>query len=101
MIMQLIKTKGPTVPTVRPVLSPDQASEEAQKCFHCGHCQACGLCVEICPGDVLIMVGQRPQLAYPDECIHCGACLVDCPNAAIAFHIPLPMTIAAPADKTV
>ena len=76
-----------------------EAKEEASRCFHCGHCFACGICVDVCPGDILAMVDQQPHVVYPEECYHCGACLIDCPASAISFHIPLPLTLPTyPAD---
>jgi len=72
----------------------EEAKEEASRCFHCGHCFACEMCVDVCPGDVLAMIDNQPQWAYPEECIHCGACLVDCPAGAIHYHIPLPLMLA-------
>ena len=58
-----------------------------------GLCSACGICEDICPGDVIAMVDEQPKLAYPDECFHCGACLLDCPEEAISYRIPLPMIL--------
>ena len=73
----------------------EKAMEEAARCFHCGHCFGCGVCVDVCPGDVLAMADQQPQLAYPEECYHCGSCLIDCPASAISFHIPLPLRVSS------
>jgi NAD-dependent dihydropyrimidine dehydrogenase PreA subunit len=28
---------------------------------------------------------------YPDECWHCGACRLECPEKAISFVFPLKM----------
>ena len=74
--------------------SREEANEEVSRCFHCGHCFGCEMCVDICPGDVLAMIDNQPQSTYPEECAHCGACLVDCPASAIEFHIPLPLMLA-------
>jgi adenylylsulfate reductase subunit B len=56
-------------------------------------CTGCGMCVEICPGDVLRMADGKPELAYPEECWHCGACMLDCPSGAIDYHVSLPCTL--------
>jgi len=56
-------------------------------------CTACGTCEDICPGDVIVIVNEQPELSYPEECFHCGACLLDCPEGAINYRIPLPMIL--------
>ena len=30
-----------------------------------------------------------PEVAYPDECWHCGCCRLACPGACISFRFPL------------
>ena len=52
-------------------------------------CIACYKCVEICPCDVLREGDGKPVIAYPDECWHCGACMMDCPTDAIRLDLPL------------
>jgi adenylylsulfate reductase subunit B len=39
------------------------------------------------------MGDDQPEVYYPEECFHCGACLVDCPEEAISYRIPLPMLL--------
>lgn len=68
---------------------------QAMECFHCGKCTGCGTCVAVCPGDVLDMKDGKPYVRYPDECIHCSACMLDCPSSAIFFRLPLPATLGA------
>jgi adenylylsulfate reductase subunit B len=53
------------------------------------NCINCLKCVEICPGDVLRESETTPVVAYPDECWHCGACMMDCPVDAIKLNLPL------------
>ncbi|MBW1736901.1 MAG: ferredoxin family protein [Deltaproteobacteria bacterium] len=53
-------------------------------------CTACGTCVEVCPGDVLVM-GESG--VYPDECWHCGNCRIHCPADAVQYLFPLDMLI--------
>lgn len=54
-------------------------------------CKACGICADICPTDVFEMKkGSPPMIRYPEECWHCNACVLDCPEAAITLRIPLP-----------
>ncbi|MBW2031133.1 MAG: 4Fe-4S binding protein [Deltaproteobacteria bacterium] len=33
------------------------------------------------------------EVTYPEECFHCGACLLDCPENAISYRIPIPMML--------
>ncbi len=53
------------------------------------NCTACFKCVEICPGDILREGDEAPVVAYPDECWHCGACMMDCPAEAIRLDLPV------------
>lgn len=52
-------------------------------------CIGCNICVDICPMDVLTDGEKVPVVAYPDECWHCGACMMDCPEIAIKLILPL------------
>ena len=58
-------------------------------------CTGCGKCVEVCPSDVFwgSKKGEVPVVAYPDECWHENACVMDCPVKAITLRIPLPMMV--------
>jgi len=55
-------------------------------------CNGCGICEE-CPTDVIYMKkvnGREVAYAkYPDECWHCNACRMDCPEEAIDLVLPL------------
>ncbi|MCW4012999.1 MAG: ferredoxin family protein [Candidatus Bathyarchaeota archaeon] len=53
------------------------------------NCISCFKCVEICPGDCLREGPTGPVVAYPDECWHCGACMMDCPSEAIRLDLPI------------
>lgn len=54
-------------------------------------CSGCNHCVEICPEDVYVpgSKGQTPSIKYPEECYHCGACMMDCPKECIEIRLPL------------
>jgi adenylylsulfate reductase subunit B len=52
-------------------------------------CTKCFKCVEICPGDVLREGKENPIVGYPDECWHCGACMMDCKFGAVRLNLPL------------
>ena len=70
-------------------LDRSAATAEAARCFHCGHCDKCGKCVEDCPGLILEMKEEGPEVIYPDECWHCGNCRISCPDSAISYDFPL------------
>ncbi len=70
-------------------LSLEAARAEAARCLHCGHCQSCWQCVASCPGLILKEGEHGPEVAYPDECWHCGCCRLACPGACISFRFPL------------
>lgn len=48
-------------------------------------CNGCGICVKICMVDVIRMdeEGKKAVARYPEDCIVCGACKLDCPQKAI------------------
>jgi len=57
-------------------------------------CTGCGVCAAICPQDVFYGSEKKktPVITYPEECWHCNACVLDCPEeGAISLRIPLPM----------
>lgn len=52
-------------------------------------CIRCGLCVEICPMGILSKEDGKIIVEYPEECWHCRACAIDCPQQAIKMRYPL------------
>lgn len=47
-------------------------------------CKKCGICVAICPKNVLeIGIDGYPYAARPEDCILCGLCDIHCPDYAI------------------
>ena len=47
-------------------------------------CKGCGLCIEFCPGDVLVLgLDNRPKPIYPEKCTACRWCELHCPDFAI------------------
>ena len=57
-------------------------------------CQRCGTCYEICPQDLFgFRENEVPTVDYPDECWHCGACVLDCPVEAVSLRLPLQLHI--------
>lgn len=55
-------------------------------------CKGCGLCVEVCPKNVLELSETVNAKGYnsafqarPDDCIKCTACCIMCPDMAITI----------------
>jgi len=47
-------------------------------------CKGCGLCIEFCPGNVLVLgLDNRPKPIYPENCTGCRWCELHCPDFAI------------------
>ncbi len=64
--------------------------EEAKVIINEERCKSCGLCVAVCPKNVLRIsdklnpTGYHPvELFDNDGCISCGFCYLVCPDAAI------------------
>jgi len=51
-------------------------------------CTGAAECVKVCPRDVLHMDGKNRvvDIARPDSCLLCGACIVQCPDDALQFR---------------
>jgi NAD-dependent dihydropyrimidine dehydrogenase PreA subunit len=51
-------------------------------------CTGAADCVLVCPREVLVMNGRRRkvEIARPEQCIRCGACIVQCPSDALQFR---------------
>ncbi len=51
-------------------------------------CTGTAECVQVCPRGVLCMDGVRRkvEIAQPESCIRCGACIVQCPSDALRFR---------------
>ncbi|MBW1888832.1 MAG: 4Fe-4S binding protein [Deltaproteobacteria bacterium] len=48
-------------------------------------CNGCGICVYSCSVDVIRMddIAKKAIIKYPDECMCCDFCELDCPQDAI------------------
>jgi NAD-dependent dihydropyrimidine dehydrogenase PreA subunit len=53
-------------------------------------CTGAADCVQVCPWEVLHLTSNPPraEIADPDACIACGACIVQCPENALFFTMP-------------
>jgi NAD-dependent dihydropyrimidine dehydrogenase PreA subunit len=51
-------------------------------------CTGAAECVQVCPREVLKMIGRRRkvEIRNSDQCIQCGACIVQCPEDALRFR---------------
>lgn len=55
-------------------------------------CTLCGICVDVCPGDILYLDGGLDRLVrYGSECSHCDVCTVECPQGALTIEFPWSM----------
>ena len=43
-------------------------------------CKRCGICVSVCPTDVLKLGQDRVEIADIDSCIGCENCELSCPD---------------------
>ncbi len=55
-------------------------------------CKGCGLCVAVCPKNVLEISDKLNAKGYfpahqarPEDCIHCAICCTMCPDVAITI----------------
>jgi NAD-dependent dihydropyrimidine dehydrogenase PreA subunit len=49
-------------------------------------CDKCGICVEMCPMDVLRFSHKgSPYMRYRDDCWYCDVCVFMCPRQAITM----------------
>lgn len=46
-------------------------------------CNGCGLCVEVCPHDTLILIGDIVTINTTEECDWCTACEIVCMEGAL------------------
>ncbi len=46
-------------------------------------CTGCGMCLEVCPHEVLEMNGKTVRVRDRDACMECGACSLNCPAGAL------------------
>lgn len=49
-------------------------------------CTSCGICLDVCPREVLVVKESRVVIQDRDACIECGACALNCPFSAISVR---------------
>lgn len=49
-------------------------------------CTGCGMCLNVCPHEVLGTAGKKVQIINRDACMECGACAANCPSDAITVN---------------
>jgi NADPH-dependent glutamate synthase beta subunit-like oxidoreductase len=69
-------------------LSPQEALDEAKRCFNCGVCNLCDNCFIFCPD---MAIAARPdkkgyEINY-DYCKGCCICVEECPRGAISVEV--------------
>lgn len=47
-------------------------------------CTGCGICIDICPNEVLVLQNKKAEIIDKDACMECGACALNCPFDAIS-----------------
>lgn len=55
-----------------------------------GKCDGCGICVELCPGD-LMAIDPQTRKAYirsDSDCWDCMVCVKHCPTGALVTRLP-------------
>lgn len=58
--------------------------------IHDASCVGCGVCVEICPPDVLRLTpNAKAYAAYPEDCEGCFLCELNCAYRAIQVSVVL------------
>ncbi len=109
---RIARLEVPTLPTDRRIGLSEvetgfdelQARCEAARCLRCfanieldvGSCVLCGLCVDVCPVDVISIV-PAAELSEPEfgtallldetSCIRCGLCIERCPTKALSMAV--------------
>ncbi len=51
-------------------------------------CNLCGICIDICPGNLLLQKEDEVLIRAPEECWDCAACVKECPTQAIELYLP-------------
>ncbi|HMK59750.1 MAG TPA: mercury methylation ferredoxin HgcB [Dissulfurispiraceae bacterium] len=52
--------------------------------FFPDRCTGCGMCIEVCPHNVFIMLDGKASVHDRDSCMECGACANNCAFNALS-----------------
>ena len=47
-------------------------------------CVGCGMCIVVCPHEVILLDDGKARIEHRDACMECGACAQNCPTAALS-----------------
>lgn len=61
---------------------------ESEKCI------GCGMCVDVCPHQILLIQNGKAAVRDTDMCMECGACAKNCPTSAISVECGVGCAIA-------
>jgi NAD-dependent dihydropyrimidine dehydrogenase PreA subunit len=50
-------------------------------------CIGCGICVAVCPQNILGLKEGRATVLNPNNCTICGKCLKECPARAVTLNL--------------
>ena len=50
-------------------------------------CVGCGICLVVCPHEVLSMNNGHAMIQNRDRCMECGACSRNCPSEAVTVQV--------------
>lgn len=50
-------------------------------------CTGCGICILVCPQEVLVIEDKKAHIIDRDACMECGACATNCPFEAISVKV--------------
>lgn len=54
--------------------------------MHADKCTGCGICMIVCPHEVLALKNNKAEIIQKDACMECGACAMNCPFEAISVQ---------------
>ena len=46
-------------------------------------CTGCTMCLNVCPHAVFVMENKKAKIEKKDDCMECGACMINCPVGAL------------------
>ncbi len=49
-------------------------------------CNGCGMCINVCPHNVLAIVDRKINIENKDSCMECSACVKNCPQEALSVN---------------